>query len=980
MADKLHKGKLENLPKEEVKNFTSNDPDIKLPIVAYRRYLDEVFILIHISEKDSNEIVCQYVQEKSDVFSDNKLLFDDSCQLIWPESYRMRFVAEDFRLANVVYTFISARIPKYVAEICASDSFVSIYSAENPNLLLKMCNFDLRFLPRCRESDILKLSSDIDVDPTSIISTSSAFWPLHSIDNEVIATLYLTISKEGIHEFENRIRNILQCTTNATFTKVAAKWNTTLLSMLAYYREAAVTSERMLDLIVKSENKIQVRIKSGLNSKMPSRFPPVVFYAPKELGGLGMLSMGHVLIPSADLKYSKQVESVITHFRAGLGDIETNSVIPNLYRYINSWETEFNDSVIVWNEYLLKRKLCTIENRKLSLEDVNDIWDRGLPRINVLFQKNRFLLYYNRGWRARAEFVKYQTCKWVLFYWTSQYFDGRLWNLNNYRTDIIQALGGIECILEHSLFKATFFSSWEGLFWQRNQGLEVVLKCKKLTNAQRSGLNQIPNRRFALWWSPTINRANVYIGFQVQLDLTGIFMHGKIPILKICLVQIFRAHLWQKIHESLVMDLCQLLDLETLNLKLSSVKKMSIHPRKSYKMNFSAADILLETINPVLLSEPSLLSKEDAYASNPDDARNLFIDIQLCWGNYDTHNIEKHSKIKYLDYTTDAVTLYPCKNGIVIGFDLAYNIYSAYGRYFHRFKPFLRDALEKMNRNNPALYILRERIKKSLQLHSNMPDQMKFTTINLSAMLNNQSAWFIDDKNVYRVSIHRTFEGNLATKPVNGAIFIVNAATGELFLKIVHSSVWAGQKRLSQLSKWKAAEEISLLIRSMPVEAHPSELILIRKSTMDPIEVNLLDYPDIQIKHSELDLPFAALIKVPKLRALIDAAEKSELHIYNIYDDWLNEISAYTAFTRLLIILRAALVNTEETIKLLNENMNPNSPHIWPTLSLDLWEKLESELTDIVLNNYAIRNNISIQGTIINITNISNPTVISVPV
>jgi hypothetical protein len=79
------------------------------------------------------------------------------------------------------------------------------------------------------------------------------------------------------------------------------------------------------------------------------------------------------------------------------------------------------------------------------------------------------------------------------------------------------------------------------------------MKFKKLTNAQRSGLNQIPNRRFTLWWSPTINRANVYVGFQVQLDLTGIFMHGKIPTLKISLIQIFRAHLWQKIHESLVM-------------------------------------------------------------------------------------------------------------------------------------------------------------------------------------------------------------------------------------------------------------------------------------------------------------------------------------------------------------------------------------------------------------------------------------------
>ena len=42
------------------------------------------------------------------------------------------------------------------------------------------------------------------------------------------------------------------------------------------------------------------------------------------------------------------------------------------------------------------------------------------------------------------------------------------------------------------------------------------MKYKKLTNAQRAGLNQIPNRRFTLWWSPTINRANVYVGFQAS--------------------------------------------------------------------------------------------------------------------------------------------------------------------------------------------------------------------------------------------------------------------------------------------------------------------------------------------------------------------------------------------------------------------------------------------------------------------------------
>lgn len=74
--------------------------------------------------------------------------------------------------------------------------------------------------------------------------------------------------------------------------------------MWHFFREAVVNTQELLDLLVKCENKIQTRIKIGLNSKMPSRFPPVVFYTPKELGGLGMLSMGHVLIPQSDLRYS----------------------------------------------------------------------------------------------------------------------------------------------------------------------------------------------------------------------------------------------------------------------------------------------------------------------------------------------------------------------------------------------------------------------------------------------------------------------------------------------------------------------------------------------------------------------------------------------------------------------------------------------------------------------------------------------------
>ena len=84
-----------------------------------------------------------------------------------------------------------------------------------------------------------------------------------------------------------------------------------------------------------------------------------------------------------------------------------------------------------------------------------------------------------------------------------------------------------------------------------------------------------------------------------------------------------------------------------------------------------------------------------------------------------------------------------------------------------------------------------------------------------------QIIWFVDDTNVYRVTIHKTFEGNLTTKPINGAIFIFNPRTGQLFLKIIHTSVWAGQKRLGQLAKWKTAEEVCIAHNStLPLRTH----------------------------------------------------------------------------------------------------------------------------------------------------------------
>ncbi|KAK3074000.1 pre-mRNA-splicing factor 8, partial [Teratosphaeriaceae sp. CCFEE 6253] len=917
------------------------------PIRLYTRYVDRIWIFLRFTADESRDLIQRFLTEQPDPNFENVIGYKN--KKCWPRDSRMRLMRHDVNLGRAVFWDMKNRLPRSLTTIEWDDTFASVYSRDNPNLLFSMNGFEVRILPKSRN-----LNEEFQV--------KDSVWAL--VDNatkERTAHAFLQVTEDDIQKFNNRIRQILMSSGSTTFTKIANKWNTALIALFTYYREAAVATVGLLDTIVKCETKIQTRVKIGLNSKMPSRFPPAVFYTPKELGGLGMISGSHILIPTSDKRWSKQTDTGVTHYRAGMGghgDEET--LIPNIFRYIIPWEAEFIDSQRVWTEYSQKRLEANQQNRRLTLEDLEDSWDRGLPRINTLFQKDRSTLSFDKGFRARTEFKIYQHLRSAPFWWTSQRHDGKLWNLNSYRTDVIQALGGVETILEHTLFRATAFPSWEGLFWEKASGFEESMKYKKLTNAQRSGLNQIPNRRFTLWWSPTINRANVYVGFQVQLDLTGIFLHGKIPTLKISLIQIFRAHLWQKIHESVVMDLCQVFDQELEALGIETVQKETIHPRKSYKMNSSCADILLFASHKWTVSSPSLLydTKDNMVATTTNK---FWIDVQLRYGDYDSHDIERYVRAKYLDYTTDSMSIYPSATGLMIGVDLAYNLYSAYGQYFPGLKQLVQQAMAKIMKANPALYVLRERIRKGLQLYASESNQEFLNSQNYSELFSNQIQLFIDDTNVYRVTIHKTFEGNLTTKPINGAIFIFNPRTGQLFLKIIHTSVWAGQKRLGQLAKWKTAEEVAALIRSLPVEEQPKQLIVTRKGLLDPLEVHLLDFPNISIRASELQLPFQAAMKVEKLGDMILRATEPQMVLFNLYDEWLKSISSYTAFSRLILILRALHVNQDKTKLLLrpDKTVITQEHHIWPTLSDDDWVKVEVQLRDLILNDYGKKNNVN---------------------
>ena len=171
---------------------------------------------------------------------------------------------------------------------------------------------------------------------------------------------------------------------------------------------------------------------------------------------------------------------------------------------------------------------------------------------------------------------------------------------------------------------------------------------------------------------------------------------------------------------------------------------------------------------------------------------------------------------------------------------------------------------------------------------------------------------------------------------------------------------------LCYLAPPQTAEEVANLLRGLPIEEQPKQIIVTRKGMLDPLEVHLLDFPNIVIKGSELQLPFQACLKVEKFGDLILKATEPQMVLFNIYgssgftyhhqhyhhrhhrhhrhhqslrinhyppslltiltvssqDDWLKTISSYTAFSRLILILRALHVAQDRT-KVTNQSLTP---------------------------------------------------------
>jgi pre-mRNA-processing factor 8 len=233
-----------------------------------------------------------------------------------------------------------------------------------------------------------------------------------------------------------------------------------------------------------------------------------------------------------------------------------------------------------------------------------------------------------------------------------------------------------------------------------------------------------------------------------------------------------------------------------------------------------------------------------------------------------------------------------------------------------------------------------------------MEDIITPTTI---ARLFNERTFLIDDTSVYRVTITKSEEGNLCTSPMNGALLAFDPQSGRLYLHVVHKSAWSGLHKLGQAAKQHAAELIASLLDSLAVSERPTQLVCSRSGMIQPLQEKCEAF-DVKLAKSSFYIPFQSLIKLDQVFSLVNHAESSSLHVFDLYSNWLNSVTSYTAFSRLCLRLRALHVNPNEANAATKHEAN--NALVWIEDSDEEWIQAETRLKNLIVEDYAQKNNL----------------------
>ena len=183
----------------EYLTYTDIETEVSHPIRMYTRYLDKVYMLLKFDSNDAKDLIQRYLIEHPDPNNENAVGYRN--KKCWPRDCRMRLLKRDVNLGRAVFWDMKNRLPRSITTLDWDNSFVSVYGADNPNLLFDMNGFEVRIKP------IRAAKSDAFGDQGATTTYKDGVWNLQNeTTKEMTAQAHLRVEEEAVRAFDNRER------------------------------------------------------------------------------------------------------------------------------------------------------------------------------------------------------------------------------------------------------------------------------------------------------------------------------------------------------------------------------------------------------------------------------------------------------------------------------------------------------------------------------------------------------------------------------------------------------------------------------------------------------------------------------------------------------------------------------------------------------------------------------------------------------
>ena len=108
----------------------------------------QIYMLLRFTADEAKDLIQRFLTENPDPNNENIVGYNN--RKCWPRDGRMRLMKHDVNLGRAVFWDLKNRLPRSLTTLEWDNSYVSVYSRDNPNLLFSMSGFEVRILPKCR--------------------------------------------------------------------------------------------------------------------------------------------------------------------------------------------------------------------------------------------------------------------------------------------------------------------------------------------------------------------------------------------------------------------------------------------------------------------------------------------------------------------------------------------------------------------------------------------------------------------------------------------------------------------------------------------------------------------------------------------------------------------------------------------------------------------------------------------------------------